>query len=121
MDRIDKEQLVRIVEGPLDSLFLPNCVASGDANLAIAAKTVDAKDMVLIFDNEPRNKDIVKMVATAIEKGYSVVIWPENIRGKDINEMVIHGLTTKDIGKVIEESTVSGLTATIKLNQWKKV
>ena len=38
MDRVDLSKPVKIVEGPLDSLFLYNCLASGDANLTSVAK-----------------------------------------------------------------------------------
>lgn len=120
MDRIDKDLTVKIVEGPLDSLFLKNSVASGDANLTIAAKAVDAKDMVLVFDNEPRNKEIVKMIELAIKNNHSVVIWPQNTHGKDINEMIMNGLTSGEVESIISSNTFSGLSAQIQLNFWKK-
>ena len=47
LDRVDFDDVVYIVEGPLDSLFLDNCIASGDANLSIIAKElvdVDKED-----------------------------------------------------------------------------
>lgn len=121
LERVDKNKLVKIVEGPIDSLFLDNCVASGDSNLTIAAKTLNAKDMVLIFDNEPKNKEIVNMVKTAIDNNYKVVIWPENISEKDINDMIISGRTAEDIENIIKTNTFSGLEAFVKLTFWKRV
>ena len=50
LDRVDLTKPVKIVEGPIDSLFLNNCVASGDSSLAIAAKFVDAEQKILLFD-----------------------------------------------------------------------
>lgn len=118
LERLDKTKPVKIVEGPLDSLFLSNCIASGDSNLSIAAKTLGLNNVVLIFDNEPRNKEIVKMIKTAIDQKYSVVIWPDNIKEKDVNDMVISGL---NVEQIIEENTFRDLEALVKLTFWKKV
>jgi transcription elongation factor Elf1 len=91
IDRVDLNQTVKIVEGPVDSLFLKNCIASGDANLVLCADAISSDKIVLIFDNEPRNKEIVKMMQNAIGLKYDVVIWPDTIGGKDINEIILSG------------------------------
>lgn len=121
LDRIDSSQLVKIVEGPIDSLFLKNCLASGDANLSLASKTIQAEDKVLIFDNEPRNKEIVKLMERAIKEGNSVVIWPNTIEQKDINEMVISGISSCEIEDIISNNTFFGLHAQTKFVFWKKI
>jgi transcription elongation factor Elf1 len=121
LDRLDKSKPVKIVEGPIDSLFLSNCVASGDANLTIAAKNVDSDKKILIFDNEPRNKEIVKMMQDAIKLGHDVVIWPDKIAGKDINEMVLSGLSPDEIESIISSNTFRNLEAQTKFVFWKKV
>lgn len=121
MDRVNTNDTVRIVEGPIDSLFLQNCVAAGDANLQLVAKSISAGKKVLIWDNEPRNKDIVKMMKDAIELGHDVVIWPENTNGKDINEMITNGLSSDEIEKIISSNTVKGIEAKLKFNMWKKI
>jgi transcription elongation factor Elf1 len=121
LDRLDKSKTVKVVEGPIDSLFLSNCVASGDANLTIAAKNIDADKKLLIFDNEPRNKEIVKMMQDAIRIGHDVVIWPDTIAGKDINEMVMSGLSPDEIESIISSNTFRGLEAQTKFVFWKKV
>ena len=121
LDRIDKSKSIKIVEGPIDSLFLSNCVASGDANLTIAAKNIDSDKKILIFDNEPRNKEIVKMMQDAIKSQHDVVIWPDTIQGKDINEMVVNGLSPDEIEKIISNNTFRNLEAQTKFVFWKKV
>jgi len=121
MDRVDLKQTVKIVEGPIDSLFLSNCLASGDANLNLTAKNISADDKVLIFDNEPRNKEIVKMMQDAIKSDSYVVIWPDTIQAKDINEMVMSGISNDEIEKIISSNTVKGLRAQMKFVSWKKV
>ena len=121
MDRVNLSQTVKIVEGPIDSLFLTNCVASGDANLSLTAKNINAEKKVLIFDNEPRNKEIVKMMQDAIRLQHNVVIWPSTIVGKDINEMVINGLSPDEIEKIISSNTFKDLEAQLHFTMWKKV
>lgn len=121
MDRVSVHEPVRVVEGPLDSLFVKNCVASADANLAIVAENISAGKKVLIFDNEPRNKEIVKLMQDAIKLNYDVVIWPDTMVGKDINEMVMNGISVDEIESIISSNTFSGLEAQTKFVFWKKI
>ena len=121
MDRVDLSETVKIVEGPIDSLFLTNCIASGDANLLLTSDEISSDKKVLIFDNEPRNKEIVKMMQNAIRLGNDVVIWPNNIAGKDINEILLGGITSDELEGIISSNTFSGLQAQTKFVFWKKV
>ena len=121
MDKINTNELVKIVEGPIDSMFLTNCIGSGDSALIQTAKLIDAEKKVLIFDNEPRNKEIVKLMADAIKLGYDVVIWPDTIEEKDINEMVMSGISPDEIERIISSNTFTGLRAQMKFISWKKV
>jgi transcription elongation factor Elf1 len=121
MDRVDLNQPVKIVEGPIDSLFLSNCIASGDANLALVADEISAAEKVLIFDNEPRNKEIVKMMQNAIKLHHNVVIWPSSIQGKDINEIILSGKPADEIEKIISSNTFRDIEAQLKFNMWKKI
>ena len=121
MDRVNTNETIKIVEGPIDSLFLQNCVAAGDANLSLVARSISSGKKVLIFDNEPRNKDIVRMMQDAIKIGHDVVIWPNTIAQKDINEMIMAGQTKVEIESIISSNTFSGLQAQTKFVFWKKV
>ena len=121
MDRVNLKERVYLVEGPLDSLFLKNCVASGDANLALTVKNIQAEKITLVFDNEPRNKEVCKLIENAIKSNHNVVIWPDNIEGKDINEMVLNGFSTGEIQEIIDSNTFYGLEAIAKFTFWKKL
>jgi hypothetical protein len=121
MDTVDLNEPVKIVEGQIDSMFLNNCVASGDGNLSIAAKNIDCKEKILIYDNERRNKEILKMMHNSIELGYKVVIWPDKIESKDINEMVMSGISPDAIEEIISNNTFSGLEAQTRFTFWKKI
>jgi hypothetical protein len=121
-DKLDVSKPVYVVEGPIDSLFLDNCVATMDAALYVAPRIIGLdKDYVFVYDAEQRNKQIVNNMRKTIDMGYKVCIWPDDIPGKDINEMVLSGLHPSQIQHIIDNNTYSGLMATMKLNQWQKV
>lgn len=120
-DRLKITENIFIVEGPLDSFFLNNAIASGDSNLTLVAKSVGSNNVTLIYDNEPRNKEIVKMMQSAIKSNYKVVIWPNTIQQKDINEMIMFGMSKEEIQSTINKNTFSGLEAQAKLTFWKKI
>ena len=105
-----------VVEGPIDSLFLDNCIATAQSDLRVGGD-----DVVLIPDNEPRNNEVVKQVKTYIESNFNVVIWPSDIKEKDINEMILSGKTERDIKDIIARNTFNGLLARTKLSEWKRV
>jgi len=121
MDSVNLNETVKLVEGPIDSLFLTNCLASGDANLSLTAKNISAEKIILVFDNEPRNKEIVKMMQDAIKSHHNVVIWPSSVQGKDINEMIMNGLSHNEIEKIISSNTFRDIEAQLKMNMWKKL
>ena len=121
VDRVDLTKRVYLVEGPLDSLFLNNCVASGDANLALTVKNIQAEKITLVFDNEPRNKEVCKLIENAIKSNHDVVIWPDNMDGKDINEMILNGFSNSEIQEIIDSNTFYGLEAIAKFTFWKKL
>lgn len=114
-ERLDINKKQYCVEGPLDSLFLPNCLAIAGLNF----KGVGLSS-VIVLDNEKRNKQIKEAINKLIINGYSVCIWPDNIREKDINEMVMKGMSSEEIVSVIDTNTYSGLQAEFQLSQWSK-
>lgn len=121
MDRIDTEKDILVVEGPIDSLFLDNAVATADSNLSSITSVYDKTKVTLVFDNEPRNKDICRMIDKAIEDHYSVVIWPDMIEEKDINDMVLNGFSPDEIQDIIDKNTFVNLRAKMEFIAWKKV
>lgn len=121
LDRIDTDELVYVVEGPIDSMFLENAVATADSNLESIVDTLDKSKVVLIFDNEPRNKEIVNKLEHAIDNHFNVVIWPEMMEEKDINDMVLGGFSPDEIQDIIDKNTFLNLRAKMEFVNWKKV
>ena len=116
LDNIRRDAPVYITEGPFDSTFIRNAIAMCGADLDISRWGIS--DPVWIYDNEPRNREITNRISKTIDSGQSVVIWPESIDDKDINDMVMNGL---DVQSVIESNTYSGLEAKLKFTTWKKI
>ena len=53
-------------------------------------------------------------------KDYNIVVWSENIKEKDINEMIIKGLSSNELHEIIKQNTYSKLSALTKLSYWRK-
>lgn len=120
LDRFDKTMKSLVVEGPFDSMFLDNCLASGGSTLTEVCAYVDMDQTAFVYDNEPRNKDIVKIISDTVDRGLSVFFWPDYLNFKDINEMINGGYTQSEVLAVIYSNIYSGLEAKLKLQQWKK-
>lgn len=116
LDQVDSSQPIYIVEGPFDSTFVQNAVAMCGSDLDI--RTLGWSNYIYVFDNEPRNREIVNRISKTINRGEQVVIWPPTVEQKDINDMVLAGLNVMD---VLKSSTYTGLEAKIKFNNWKKI
>ena len=121
LNRINEEEKIYVVEGPLDSLFIPNCVAVASSALETAAEYFDKSKLVLVFDNEPRNKEILKLIDQAIDNHFNVVIWPEMFKEKDINEMILNGFDKEEIYDIIQENTFVNLRAKMEFINWKRM
>ena len=119
LDRNDPAQLTYIVEGPFDSMFLPNSLAMAGSDLD-DTNMFYARDVVFVYDNEPRNKEIVQKIEKCIKKGFGVCIWPDTIKFKDIYDMVIGEMDILEIIDIINTNTFRGLPARLKFNQWKR-
>ena len=117
LNRIDWKKTVYVVEGPIDSLFLDNCIATAQSDLRLKNRK---DNIVLVPDNEPRNEQIVKQIEKFIDNNYSVVLWPESVKEKDINEMILSGKTKSDIKNLIEQNTFNGISAKLKFTNWRK-
>jgi hypothetical protein len=116
LDKVEKNKNVYITEGPFDSTFISNSIALCGADGDIDKWGIS--NPVWIYDNEPRNREILSRISRVIEIGQKVVIWPSTIKEKDINDMVLSGL---DVQSVIESNTYSGLEAKLKFTTWKKI
>lgn len=115
LDKVNKEEVIYVTEGPFDSTFIGNSVAMCGSDVDL---NIYNYNFVFVYDNEPRNREICAKIAKAIDRGNKVVIWPSSIVEKDINDMVLAG---QEVQRVVELNTYQGLEAKIRFNAWKKV
>ena len=116
LEKINEREPIFIVEGPFDSTLVENSVAMCGSDVDI--RTYNWSDYIWVFDNEPRNREINNRVSKIIDRGDKVVIWPNHIKQKDINDMVLSNI---DVMSVLKSNTYSGLKAKVKFNNWKKI
>ena len=117
LHRINKMTQERIycVEGPFDSLFLPNCVAMAGSDIP---QGFPRERTVIVYDNERLKPDTIKKIEKAIAMGYAVCIWPDWVKEKDINLMVMAGHKPETIRKTIDTNSYRGLPARLQLQCW---
>jgi len=123
LDKVDLDRTFYVVEGPLDSMFIPNSIAAAGSTLAQIVNLLDVNvslNAVLCFDNEPRAKITCKKMDAAISLGHKVVFWPSSISYKDVNEMILGGLDSAYIQRMIDDNTKQGLEAKLEMSIWKR-
>lgn len=114
--KLFSQERIYCVEGPFDSLFLKNCVAMAGSDIPTGYLPKDRA--VIVYDNERKKPDTIKKIGRAIKAGYTVCIWPENIKEKDINNMILSGMKIEKIREIIDLNLYSGLQATLQLQHW---
>jgi predicted RNA-binding Zn-ribbon protein involved in translation (DUF1610 family) len=117
LDEVSTDETIYVTEGPFDSTFVQNAIAMCGSDILLDSLNL-GDDIVYVLDNEPRNKEICNRVSKLIDGGKKVVIWPKAVQQKDINDMVLAGLSVMD---VLKSNTYRALEAKIKFNEWKKV
>jgi len=120
-DKVDYDLPVRILEGPIDSMFVNNAVAMMDCSLYKASEILDIpeKNVIDIYDNDYRNTEVVSQIRRSVARDHKIVIWPDEVSEyKDVNDMVMAGF---DIEKLIRNNTYSGLQAKLELGKWMKI
>mgnify|MGYP001453471110 FL=1 len=120
LERWNSEQYTYLVEGPIDSLFLPNCLAMAGADMSDLS-ILDKDKTTLIFDNEPRNFQIVRSMIKSLQDGWKIVVWPNSITCKDINDMVLTSIRDARLVEIINRNTYSGQRGEWEVHSWKKV
>ena len=116
LDTIRKSSPVFVTEGPFDSTFIRNSIAMCGADGDVGKWGIS--DPVWVYDNEPRSKEITTRISNTINRGDKVVIWPNNLKEKDINDMVLAGHSVQEL---LESNIYNGLKAKLQFNTWKRI
>lgn len=120
LERVDFRKPILALEGPIDSLFLPNSIAvMGSCYKNSIIKSIQS-NLTIVPDNEKRNNEVCNQIESMIKLGYKVVLWPSYIEEKDINDMIKAGYSSDDLEEIICNNTVSGLTGLVKFKTWRQ-
>jgi hypothetical protein len=121
LDKVNINKNIYVLEGPIDSMFVDNSISVGGSDFKRIANFA-AKDMyTMVYDNQPRNKELLSIMERSIDDGYKVVIWPEHIKEKDINEMILAGMSKDEVFHIINSNAYKNLAAKAKLKEWRKI
>ena len=122
MDTVNPEQDIYVVEGPIDSFFIPNAIATcgGDLLREIKLSGLPKDKIVVVYDNEPRSAHTCKKIETCVNEGYRVCIWPEIVIEKDINAMILANYSSDKIVDIITKNTYNGLIAKLVIQTKKR-
>lgn len=120
LDCVNFNNHIYVVEGPIDSMFLPNALAAAGSGFKHVLGVVSKTSSTIVFDNQPRNKEIIRSMMEVIEAGYSICIWEDDSE-KDINDMILGGISPEEVKNIIDRNTYSDLKARLRLAQWRRI
>jgi len=108
------------MEGQFDAMLIPNAIAPGGTDMQRALSYIPGDKAVLVFDNQPRNKQVVDQVQKMATRKIPMVVWPSNWKYKDINESVVDGVDPSEVVALLNTCTHQGLALNLALRDWKK-
>lgn len=121
LDRVDYSKPIYATEGEVDSLMLDNAVAVGGAASFLSVTMQKLKsNLILIHDNEPRSKEVCKIVAKTVDEGYNCFLPPETFPFKDLNAAIIGGVSKTELKQLIDDNCFQGMKAKLRMTTWKK-
>jgi len=120
MKYLDQSKPIYVLEGAVDSMFVYNSIGVGGSDLKRAVNIFPKEQLILVFDNEPRNKVIVDIMQRMIHYDYKIVIWPNSWKYKDINEAIMNGVSKQEISSILYKNAHKKLSLKLAIRDWKK-
>lgn len=121
LENIDFNHQIYITEGGFDCLFLNNAAAANGSDFFKIMKIMPPERSVLVFDNQPKNRQLIYKMEKIVSKGWPMCIWPDTIKEKDINNMIVSGMTSDEVQQIIENNVYSGLRLQLEFQKWIKI
>jgi hypothetical protein len=121
LDEVDFSKKTYVFEGPFDAMFVPNSIATAGGDLVSTIVNIPKENLVIVYDNEPRSKETKSKLDKCIINGYTAVVWPSNLEHKDVNDMILNGLSVEFVHYIIDTNAYKDLSAKIALNMWSKM
>lgn len=119
LERYNPDKIGFCLEGALDSEFLVNAVSlTGASRLKRGSYPFNPDTTIMVYDNEPRNRDIIKYMKQSLNNGLSVCVWGKDYPYKDVNEGIQGGWTSEMISNYIVENSFKGLQGLARMAAW---
>ena len=135
LDTVEYQRKYYVFQVPFDSMFIENSLAvcGGAIHVELKKHSLIKPTCVVVYDNEPRNKDVVRNMMKVARAGYQICVWPESTEEKDINDMILSRIgvgervntelvqfTGEYIKDIIDNNTFQGLEAERRITEWKR-
>lgn len=120
LNHVDTTKVMFVLEGAIDSMFVDNAIAVGGSDMSRALNLFAKSQLILVYDNEPRNTQIVKQIERMVNLGYKLVIWPSPWKYKDINQAIIGGVSKDEVMRILYTNAHIDLSLKLALRDWKK-
>jgi hypothetical protein len=123
IERLNLSTTILVFEGPIDSTFIPNgcAVGNGGVGSAISHPDLVGCDMIFVFDNQPRHKQVVSSMSKAIDQGLRVAFWDEDIHEKDVNDCIMNGIAVSKLLDMFLSSPNTLLKRKLQFSKWRKI
>lgn len=124
LERMNRNKTILVFEGAFDSIFMPNAIAFGGADLDLnyLLDLASQDKYIFCYDNEPRNKEMCRRIDKVLRAGFRVCLMPNKLKkhGKDINDLIMAGMSKEEICGIIKDNVVEGKFGLVKFRLWKK-
>lgn len=116
LDNCDRNKIHYILEGPIDCLFVENSIAMAGGSIDFDYVN---ENSVFVYDNEPRSPETCAKIHKVVDMNHKVVIWPEFIHEKDVNDMISRQKVT-NIDDLLYTNISQGLEAKLIFSTWRR-
>ena len=90
-------------------------------NMIVEIRADEKRFVNQIKVKQKQTQEIDKQIEKIIDKGCSIVLWPEQVKEKDINDMILSGISKKEVQNIITQNTFSGASAKLRFVEWRKI
>jgi len=120
LNTVDTTKKFIVLEGQIDSFFLDNAIAVGNANYSAKFLFGHKDNAIIVPDNDfRRNPNVCDQLKKAIDHGFNVCMLPESWK-KDVNENIKNGMTKDEMQTYIFNNYKNGAAAVLEYTLEKR-
>lgn len=126
LNKDDKTSFIFLVEGIFDAISIDNGIAiCGINNIRkgidyCISTGIDENKIVVCFDNEYSNKDLLREYDYCISNKIKVVIFDKSFKYKDLNEALQNNISKEELNHILFNRIFYDLQAKLELSKFSK-